>query len=130
MTDPIADMLTRIRNAIMAGHTSLSFPSSKIKAQIAGILHQEGFISSYEVDEAGVQGTIHIVLRYAQHGENAIRGLKRVSRPGRRVYTGFRKMPRIQNGLGIAILSTSQGIFSDKGASEKSVGGEVLCYVW
>ncbi|HAA56976.1 MAG TPA: 30S ribosomal protein S8 [Myxococcales bacterium] len=129
ISDPIADMLTRIRNAIMANHNALSLPSSKMKVQIADILHKEGFISSYETKAGDVQDVLHIVLRYSR-GESSIRGLKRVSKPGCRVYTGFRKMPRIRNGLGVAILSTSKGVLSDKEAREKRLGGEVLCYIW
>ncbi len=129
ISDPIADMLTRIRNAIMAGHPSLTLPASKMKVRIADILHKEGFIQNYELEEDPVQGKISITLRY-KGNENAIHGLKRVSRPGRRIYTGFRDMPRIRNGLGIAIISTSQGILSDKDARERRVGGEILCYIW
>lgn len=130
LTDPIADMLTRIRNAILAGHYRLNLPASQIKTHIAEILHQEGFIDGYEYQADDLQGRLEIVLRYTNSGENAIQGLQRVSRPGRRVYTGFRDLPKIRNGLGVAILSTSQGVLSDKIARERRIGGEILCHVW
>lgn len=130
ITDPIADMLTRIRNASLARHQQLTFPSSKMKARIAEILQNEGFIQDFSLEGEGFRQTLTLNLRYLQRNENAIHGIKRVSRPGRRVYTNFRNLPRVRNGLGIAILSTSQGVMSDRTASEKQIGGELLCYVW
>lgn len=130
ITDPIADLLTRIRNANLAGHAKVSVPASKIKQQIIQILHHEGFIEDFAHCEGEQQGQLEISLKYLRHGGSAIQGLKRISRPGRRVYKNVRDLPRIRNGLGIIILSTSQGVMSDKTARERCVGGEVLCYVW
>ena len=130
ISDPIADMLTRIRNAILARHNSVVLPSSKIKVNIAQILREEGYIEDYSVQEQVPQNTLTIQLRYKRRNEAAIQGLKRVSRPGRRQYKDTRDLPKVRNGLGIAILSTSQGVMSDKQAREKHIGGEVLCYVW
>ncbi len=130
MTDPIADMLTRIRNAIMVGHQHVSVPTSKMKVRLAEILQEEGYILGFRELEGQVQGTIDIDLKYLSSGENAITGLKRVSTPGRRVYKGFRKLPRIRNGLGVAILSTSQGVMTDSSARRTQMGGEVLCHIW
>lgn len=129
-TDPIADMLTRIRNALMAGHAQVSIPASKIKAQIAEILVQEGYILGFRKLEEGVQGSIEIDLKYVGRREPAIQGLKRASRPGRRVYKKHDDLPRIRNGLGISIISTSKGIFTDRDAREARAGGEVLAYIW
>lgn len=131
MTDPIADLLTRIRNAQQASHSSLVVPRSKIKLNIVKILKNEGFIEGYVDDESvGHQGIIKIFLRYddAQHG--IIRGLLRVSKPGRRVYVGKTEIPRVRNGLGIAILTTPKGVLTDRDARQAGVGGEVLCHVW
>lgn len=129
VSDPIADMLTRIRNAITAGHASVSIPGSKIKQDIAKILLEEGFISSHSYQDDGVQGRIEVSLRYVG-SENAIHGLKRVSKPGCRVYSGVKELPKIRNGLGISILSTSQGVMSGRQARKSLVGGEVLCHIW
>ena len=133
MTDPIADMLTRLRNANQAYHDSTSMPHSKIKAGIAEILKQQGYITSYEVVEPGegeVGKTLKITLKYGDSRERSIAGLRRISKPGLRVYAKSNALPKVLGGLGIAIISTSQGLLTDKEASLKSVGGEVLAYVW
>ena len=133
MTDPIADMLTRLRNANQAYHDSTSMPHSKIKAGIAEILKQQGYITSYEVIEPGegeVGKTLTITLKYGDSRERSIAGLRRISQPGLRVYAKSNALPKVLGGLGIAIISTSQGLLTDKEASLKSVGGEVLAYVW
>ena len=131
MTDPIADYLTRVRNAIMAKHRVVEIPASNLKKEITKILFDKGFILNYKFQDDGPQGTIKIALKYnPQTRENAIRCLKRVSRPGLRKYTGYREMPRVINGLGIAIVSTSKGVMTNKEASELKIGGEVLCYVY
>jgi len=131
ITDPIADMLTRIRNANMAKHDTVDIPSSKIKDAIAKILLDEGFIRSYEVKEEGVKKTLHVTLKYgADKNEKVIHGLSRISKPGLRVYAGADDMPKVLGGLGIAIISTNEGILTDKEARAKNVGGEVLAYVW
>ena len=133
MTDPIADMLTRLRNANQAYHDSTSMPHSKIKVGIAEILKQQGYISSYEVVEPGegeVGKTLNITLKYGDSRERSIAGLRRISKPGLRVYAKSNALPKVLGGLGIAIISTSQGLLTDKEASLKSVGGEVLASVW
>ncbi len=132
MTDPIADYLTRLRNAIMAGHRVVEIPTSKMKREITKILFDQGFILNYKFDDTNApKGTIKIALKYDPVEKvSAIHGLKRVSRPGLRQYTGYKEMPRVLNGLGIAILSTSQGVMTNKEASERKIGGEVLCYVY
>ncbi len=133
MTDPIADMLTRLRNANQAYHDSTSMPHSQIKVGIAEILKQQGYISSYEVVEPGegeVGKTLTITLKYGDSRERSIAGLRRISKPGLRVYAKSTALPKVLGGLGIAIISTSQGLLTDKEASLKSVGGEVLAYVW
>lgn len=132
MTDPIADYLTRLRNAIMAGHRVVEIPTSKMKREITKILFDQGYILNYKFDDTNApKGTIKIALKYDPVEKvSAIRGLKRVSRPGLRQYTGYKEMPRVLNGLGIAILSTSQGVMTNKEASERKIGGEVLCYVY
>ena len=133
MTDPIADMLTRLRNANQAYHDSTSMPHSKIKAGIAEILKQQGYITSYEVIEPGegeVGKTLKITLKYGDSRERSIAGLRRISKPGLRVYAKSNALPKVLGGLGIVIISTSQGLLTDKEASLKSVGGEVLAYVW
>lgn len=133
MTDPIADMLTRLRNANQAFHDSTSMPHSKIKAGIAEILQQQGYIQGYEVlepAEGEVGKTLNITLKYGQNRERALAGLRRISKPGLRVYAKSNALPKVLGGLGIAIISTSQGLLTDKQASQKSVGGEVLAYVW
>ncbi|MED3661724.1 30S ribosomal protein S8 [Ureibacillus sp. FSL K6-8385] len=130
MTDPIADMLTRIRNANMVGHEKLEVPASKIKREIAEILKREGFIRDVEYIEDNKQGILRIFLKYGKNNERVITGLKRISKPGLRVYAKTDEIPKVLNGLGIAILSTSQGVLTDKEARAKKVGGEVLAYVW
>lgn len=130
MTDVIADMLTRVRNALIAKHETVEIPASNEKKEIARILLEEGFISGYNVEEEGVQGKIVITLKYGPHGEKVISGLKRVSKPGLRVYAGVEDLPKVLGGLGIAIISTSKGIMTDKQARKTGHGGEVLAYVW
>ncbi|WP_075876277.1 30S ribosomal protein S8 [Merdibacter massiliensis] len=129
MTDPIADMLTRIRNGLQARHETVSMPASKEKKAIAKILKDEGFITDYAV-EGDVKKTITITLKYGPNKEKVINGLKRISKPGLRVYAQVENMPRVLNGLGIAIISTSHGLMTDKEAKAKHVGGEVVAYVW
>ena len=130
MTDPIADLLTRIRNANMVRHEKLEIPASKIKRDIAEILKQEGFIRDVEFIEDNKQGIIRIFLKYGANNERVITGLKRISKPGLRVYAKANEVPKVLNGLGIALVSTSQGVISDKEARAKQIGGEVLAYVW
>ncbi len=130
ITDPIADMLTRIRNANSSKHETVSVPSSKMKLAIAKILLDEGYIAGYEVIEDGLQGVIKITLKYGANKTKVISGLKRVSKPGLRVYASKDEMPRVLRGLGIAIVSTSKGIMTDKEARKNNVGGEVLAFVW
>jgi small subunit ribosomal protein S8 len=130
MTDPIADMLTRIRNANMVRHEKLEVPASKMKREIAEILKREGFIRDVEYIEDNKQGILRIFLKYGPNNERVITGLKRISKPGLRVYVKANEVPRVLNGLGIAILSTSQGILTDKEARQKGTGGEVIAYVW
>jgi len=130
MTDPIADMLTRIRNGSNAKHESVDVPASNMKKEIAQILLDEGFIKGYDVIEDGKQGIIRIELKYGKHGEKVISGIKRISKPGLRVYVKSDEIPRVLGGLGIAILSTPKGVMTDKKARKERVGGEVLCYVW
>jgi small subunit ribosomal protein S8 len=131
ITDPIADMLTRIRNAIMARHDSVLIPASKTKISIADILKQEGFITDYEVVKGNTpQRVIKIQLKYTEKKEPVLTGLKRVSKPGLRVYVGKGEIPRIYEGLGITILSTPSGVMTGRQAWRKGVGGEVLCYIW
>lgn len=131
MTDPIADFLTRMRNAIKAKHRVVEVPASNLKKDITKILFEKGYILNFKFEEDGPQGTIKIALKYdPQTKESAIKSLRRVSRPGMRKYTGYREMPRVINGLGIAIVSTSKGVMTDKEASNEKIGGEVLCYVY
>ena len=131
MTDPIADYLTRLRNAIQAKHRVVEIPASNIKKEITKILFDKGYILNYKFIEDGPQGTIKVALKYdAKNKVNAIRNLVRVSSPGLRRYTGYKDMPRVINGLGIAIISTSKGVMTDKEAAELRIGGEVLCYVY
>lgn len=130
MTDPIADYLTRIRNANMAKHDSVEIPASNIKKSISEILKREGFIRDYEITDDNKQGVIKIFLKYGPNGERVISGLKRISKPGLRNYVSFENLPKVLNGLGIAIVSTSAGVITDKEAREKDVGGEVVAYVW
>jgi small subunit ribosomal protein S8 len=130
VTDPIADMLTRIRNALGAKHDMIDMPASKTKKAIAGILLKEGFIKGYEYKEEGPQGVIRISLKYGAKDQSIITGLKKISKPGLRVYAGKDEVPKVLGGLGIAIISTSKGIMTDKEARENGVGGEVIAYVW
>ena len=130
MTDPIADMLTRIRNAQMVFHDSLIIPCSKLKVRIADVLKTEGYIKSFRVISEGKHKQIKIFLKYDQRGKPVVDGLKRVSRPSCRIYTGQEKIPKVLNGYGINILSTSKGIMTDTQARELNVGGEILCSVW
>ena len=130
ITDPVADMLTRIRNANTAKHESVDVPASNLKKAIAKILLDEGYIMSYEVVEDGTQGVIRIQLKYLAGKEKVISGLRRVSKPGLRVYAGADELPRVLKGLGIAIISTSKGVMTDKAARANHVGGEVLAFVW
>jgi len=130
MTDPIADMLTRIRNANMVRHEKLEVPASNVKKEIAEILKREGFVRDVEYVEDNKQGIIRIFLKYGQDNERVITGLKRISKPGLRVYAKTNEVPKVLNGLGIALVSTSQGLLTDKEARAKQVGGEVLAYVW
>jgi len=129
ITDPIADMLTRIRNANNARHETVDVPASNMKKSIAQILLDEGYIKSYQVEDDGVQGMIHITLKY-NGKDKVITGLRRVSKPGLRVYVGADELPRVLRGLGVAIVSTSKGVMTDKAARANHVGGEVLAFVW
>ncbi|WP_028400869.1 30S ribosomal protein S8 [Ectobacillus panaciterrae] len=130
MTDPIADMLTRIRNANMVRHDKLEVPASKIKKEIAEILKREGFVRDVELIEDNKQGILRIFLKYGPNNERVITGLKRISKPGLRVYAKADEVPRVLNGLGIAIVSTSKGVMTDKDARQAQTGGEVVAYVW
>ena len=130
ITDPIADMLTRIRNAGTAKHETVDVPASKMKVAIAQILLDEGYIKSFQLIDNGTQGIIRITLKYLANKEKAIQGLKRVSKPGLRIYAGADELPQVLKGLGIAIISTSQGIMTDKQARKLHIGGEVLAFVW
>ena len=130
MTDPIADFLTRIRNANQSKHEVLEVPASNIKKGIAEILKREGFVKNVEVIEDDKQGIIRVFLKYGQNGERVITNLKRISKPGLRVYSKREDIPKVLNGLGIAIISTSEGLLTDKEARQKNVGGEVIAYVW
>ncbi|MFH5186626.1 30S ribosomal protein S8 [Paenibacillus sp. TAB 01] len=130
MSDPIADMLTRIRNANVVRHETVEIPASKVKREIAEILKKEGFIRDAEYIEDNKQGIIRLFLKYGPNNERVISGLKRISKPGLRVYTKSQEVPRVLGGLGIAIISTSQGVMTDKEARQSKAGGEVVCYVW
>jgi len=130
MTDPIADLLTRIRNALQAKHEEVEVPASQMKLEIVRILRDEGYIESFEEREDELQGTIHIRLKYLGDGSKTITGLQRVSRPGRRIYCGKDKIPKVLNGLGITIMSTSKGVMTGQACRQRGVGGEVLCAVW
>jgi len=130
ITDPIADMLTRIRNANSAKHDTVDIPASNMKKAIAGILQEEGYIKNFQIIDDGTQGVIRVALKYNAGKESVISGLKRVSKPGLRIYAGADELPRVLKGLGIAIISTSKGIMTDKKAREAHVGGEVLAFVW
>lgn len=130
ITDPIADMLTRIRNANSAKHETVDVPASNMKKAIAEILNEEGYIKSYQVIEDGKQGVIRIALKYGPNKEKVISGIKRISKPGLRIYAGAEELPRVLKGLGIAIVSTSKGVMTDKSARKQNIGGEVLAFVW
>ena len=130
ITDPIADMLTRIRNAGSAKHDTVDIPASKMKKAIAEILLEEGYIRSFQIIDDGTQGIIRVTLKYLPSKEKVIQGLRRVSKPGLRVYAGADELPRVLRGLGIAIISTSKGVMTDKKARTANVGGEVLAFVW
>ena len=130
MSDVIADMLTRIRNANNAKHQTVDIPASNMKKAIADILVEEGYVKSYQVIDDGKQGTIRVTLKYLQGKQKVIRGIRRVSKPGLRIYAGCEDMPRVMNGLGIAIVSTSKGIMTGKKAQSLNVGGEVIAFVW
>lgn len=130
MTDPVADMLTRIRNANLVHHERVEIPGSRLKKSMAQILKDEGFIRDFDWTDDGRQGTLRVYLKYGPDKEKVINGLKRISKPGLRVYVQRDEVPRVLSGLGIAILSTSHGVLSDKQARRQRVGGEVLCYVW
>ncbi|MCD6548153.1 MAG: 30S ribosomal protein S8 [Thermodesulfobacterium sp.] len=130
MTDPIADMLIRIKNALMARHKSVTVPASKIKLEIVRILKEEGYIEDYEYIREEPQPKIKINLKYDENKRPVIAGVKRVSKPGRRIYRGYRDLPKVLNGFGIAIISTSQGIMTDHEARKRKIGGEILCEIW
>ena len=130
MSDPLADMLTRIRNAVMVRYDSVKMPKSNVKVNVAQVLKDEGYIAGFDVTEEGPQGTLTINLKYGPDGEPVITGIKRVSKPGLRQYTKANAIPRVLNGLGIAIVSTSKGIVTDSIAREQNTGGEILCEVW
>jgi small subunit ribosomal protein S8 len=130
MTDPIADMLTRVRNANKALHETLEVPGSNVKKSLAEILKSEGFIKDFEAIDDGKQGVLRLFLKYGQNKQRVISGLKRISKPGLRVYARKDELPRVLGGLGIAIISTSQGLMTDKQARAQGLGGEVICYVW
>jgi len=130
VTDPIADMLTRIRNAIMVNHEQVELPGSRLKRAVAQILKEEGFIRDFEWIDDGKQGVIKVYLKYGPNRTKVITGLKRISKPGLRVYVKSDAVPKVLGGLGLAILSTSKGIMTDKTARKEKVGGEVLCYIW
>lgn len=130
MTDPIADMLTRIRNANMVRHASVDIPASNVKKRLAEILLGEGFIKGFDVIDDGKQGIIRVELKYGEAKERVISGLKRISKPGLRVYAKRNEIPRVLGGLGVAVISTSNGVITDKEARKLGVGGEVVCYIW
>jgi len=130
MTDPISDMLVRIRNAIKAKHEKVNIPASKLKNEIAVILKEEGFIKNFKLIKDRKQGILRIYLKYENETESVIQGLKRISKPGCRIYTTQENVPMVLNGMGVAILSTNKGVLTDKVCREQKVGGEVLCHVW
>ena len=130
MTDPIADMLTRIRNAIMARQRQVLVPSSNMKVAIARILKQEGFVRHFDVSSQIPQPVLRIILKYDDKRDPVVHGLKRVSKPGRRIYSNSHEIPRVQSGMGVAIISTSRGVVTDRDARRLRVGGEVVCYIW
>jgi len=130
MTDPIADLLTRIRNASMAYHDTVDIPASRLKRDIVQILKDEGFIQDYQLIKQDPQGILRVYLKYGPNKERVITGLKRISKPGLRIYAKANEIPRVLGGLGVAILSTSRGVMTDRRARREGVGGEVICYVW
>ena len=130
MTNPIADLLTRIRNAVLVGKDRCDAPASKVKLELSKILQEEGFIRTFKVLEEGPQGTLRLYLRYSPDGEPAIHGLERVSRPGLRVYRGVEELPEVRGGMGVAVISTSKGLMTDAKARESRLGGEVMCRMW
>ncbi|NTU41643.1 MAG: 30S ribosomal protein S8 [Nitrospirales bacterium] len=130
LTDPIADMLTRVRNAILIRTEKVDIPASKMKVEIAKIMKEEGFIKSYKIIKDKKQGLLRVSLKYTPENESVVTNLKRVSKPGRRVYVGKGEIPKVLGGVGIAILTTPKGILTDKGCHREGVGGEVLCYIW
>ena len=130
ITDVVADMLTRIRNANSAKHESVEIPASNLKKAIAQILLDEGFIKAYDIIDDGKQGTIKVTLKYGENKQRIIQGLRRVSKPGLRIYAASADLPKVKNGLGIAIISTSKGIMTDKAARKQNIGGEVLAFIW
>lgn len=130
MTDPVADMLTRVRNASLAHHESTSMPSSKIKVNLAKVLEQEGYIGGYSVEQTEPQPTLTVHLKYGPNRERVITGLRRISKPGLRVYVKRTEIPRVLGGLGVAILSTNEGLVTDRSARSRGLGGEILAYVW
>ena len=130
INDPIADMLTRIRNAQVARHDTVTMPASNMKKSIAKLMQNEGFIKSYEVIDDGLQGEIKITLKYLDKKQPVIVGLKRISKPGLRVYASCEELPKVLGGLGVAIISTSKGVMTDRMARKENLGGEVLCYIW
>ncbi len=130
VNDPIADMLTRIRNAVAVGHERVSMPASKMKVGIARILVDEGFIDRFDVKENGSMNELELVLRYGNRRQPAIGGIKRISKPGHRIYRGAGELPRVQGGLGVAVVSTSQGLLPDREARRRRLGGEIVCEVW
>ena len=130
MTDPVADMLTRIRNANSAAKEKVEIPSSSLKEDIARILKEEGYITNYRVLPDNKQGVLRVTLKYADSDRPVISQLKRISKPGRRVYVGAKEVPRVLNGMGVAIISTSSGVMTDRESRKQNVGGEVLCYIW
>lgn len=130
MTDPIADMLTRIRNAVAVGHDDVTMPSSKMKEEVARILAEEGYIDRYDVAPAGPGKALTVQLRYMERHKPVIQGLRRISKPGHRVYRGAGELPRVQGGLGVVVVSTSQGLLADREARRRRLGGEIVCEVW
>jgi small subunit ribosomal protein S8 len=130
MTDPIADLLTRIRNAVKAGHEVVSIPRSRLKVEVVRILKDEGFLSDFALEGDAERGSIRVFPRYDESNSPVVRGLVRVSKPSRRVYVGKAEVPRVRNGLGVAILTTPRGVLTDRDARKVGVGGEVICYVW
>ena len=130
VTDPIADMLTRIRNANSAGKPEVSMPSSKVLVEIARVFFEEGYIKAYEVEDTKPQKTLHIQLKYGKKNARVIRGIRRISKPGLRIYSSVEKMPRVLGGMGTAVVSTSKGMMCDRDARKAGVGGEIIAYIW